>query len=158
MFHSQKEVSENTLTQETLNFGIDRLVAFLKSGKPPLRVSAVKVSPYNFVIQMEGGVTLVGCHNKIAQKVVDVSVFGKGPVFKVCVDRVSRLASSNNQGLADLFAMPDAIGAPSGQFHEEFAERDGTRYHLQKFDNIFSFHCCNARSDDRAIHKAQPLP
>jgi hypothetical protein len=132
------------------------LIATLKNAAVPIGVLSVKISPDNFTMNLIEGIRIAGCHNRVNHRVIDLTVFGKGSKFKECVDRVTRLASAGREGPADLFAMPFMTAPPSQEVYEEYVERDGTRYHMQKLSGAYSFHCCNARADDRAILKAQP--
>ncbi len=146
---ADKEISED------LRFTVEQLISSLRNGiKRPSSLSIEKANDL-FALRLKD-VNITGYPRKVSHKVVHVTVSGTGVEFNTCVERVIRLASADNKTAAR-----DIVTRFTTNLHDQvnpnvYFEQDGARYYFHKFSGIPTFHCTNAKADDRAILKAQP--
>lgn len=109
-------------------------------------------------MELTSAISILGCSQKDGT-VTDVSVICRQmpdkSQFYTCIEKIINLANSHHKEIANTIATR-FIHRNTKQNSEEYLERDGTRYHLQKLFGSSTFHCCSVDSDDQAIRKAQP--
>jgi hypothetical protein len=108
-----------------------------------------------FELQLRG-INVEGSLRKDSRKVIFVTVSGNGSEFNTCVKRIIELAGAKNKGAVNLIVTRFTAHLQRQVNPDEYFEQDGTRYHLQIISGVRTFHCTNARADDRAILRAQP--
>jgi hypothetical protein len=151
----KSEVTSAAEESESLCFSVDQLVKALETGDTPLKVLSKDTDKELFTLRLKG-IKIMGCARKASGKIIHVTVAGIGSEFNACVEKLIRLANgANTAASAEIVARFTTNLRDKANPDENF-QQDGTRYYLHRFSGVPTFHCTNARADERAIIRAQP--
>ncbi len=140
---------------ENLGFRFDQLISSLNTGDKPVKILSTRVCDEFFELQMKE-VKVVGYYRNLSKKVIYVVVSGNGAQFQACVVSIIKLANSNNKAALSKIVARFTTSLHGKAGPEEYFQQGGIRYHLQNISGVPTFHCTNAKADDRAIIRAQP--
>jgi hypothetical protein len=140
---------------ENLGFCFDDLITSLRSGEKPVKILSKRVAEQFFELQLKD-VKVMGYPRNVSHKVIYVTVSGTGSEFQSCVERIIKLANAKNNTASTGIIARFTTNLRGKVRPEEYFQQYGIRYHLQSISGVPTFHCTNARADDRAIIRAQP--
>ncbi len=148
---------ENSATKQlgNLGFGPEELLTALQSVDPQLDLSTITISDKFLSVKFPNA-RIAGRRRINTQKIFDIVVCGKGKDFITGVSTIIKLVSPVQEADRQRILMQFTTGWQDKKVMDEYLEFQGVRYRLQKLLGVPTFHCINARSEDREIVRAQP--
>lgn len=150
----QKVLNQNP--RSNLGFGADELVAALQTIEPSFEKSALTISD-KLVTAKLGHARILCRRQKDTQKIFDVVVKGDGTDFTNSISMIVKLINPRQESESDRKKIVTQFTEhwQGKKSPEEYLQFQGVRYHLFKIKGVTTFHCINARSEDRELIKAR---
>lgn len=141
-----------------LGFGVDELVAALKTVQPSFDQSALTISE-KLVTAKLSHARILCRRQKDTLKITDIVVKGDGTDFVKSISMIVKLVNPlqesefDREKIVAQFTQNWKAKKPP----EEYLQFQGVRYHLLEIRGVPTFHCINARSEDRELVRARNL-
>ncbi len=157
---SQADIQNDQIKKPrgNLGFGADELVAALQTVQPSFDQSALTISEKLVTVKLSHARILCR-RQKDTLKIFDVVVKGNGTDFVKSIAMIVKLVNPLQESESDREKIVAQFTQhwQAKKVPEEYLQFQGVRYHLLEIRGVPTFHCINARSEDRELVRARNL-